>query len=123
MRHLLILIICATFFSCDSQNEINLYQRKIESLESKLDSLTNVIARMQADSIATAKIPASKKKGKAKNAITKSAAFTNRVVVPKRGVTSQSIESYDGYCHGITRKGYRCSRRVSSGLYCWQHGG
>lgn len=30
---------------------------------------------------------------------------------------------YSSQCMATTRKGYRCSRKVRSGVYCWQHGG
>lgn len=39
--------------------------------------------------------------------------------ISSRNTVNSSVSSVQ--CHGRTKSGARCSRRVSDGIYCWQH--
>jgi hypothetical protein len=44
---------------------------------------------------------------------------TQDVLVPSKPAATETVY----YCQAITRKGTRCTRRVKSPGYCWQHAG
>jgi hypothetical protein len=118
MKKLLPYLLSATFLSCQNSQEIIIYKNRIAELEMRVDSLKailelqspNVLSAMS-NGFTSAKSVTKKKKKNTARKSTSSASFVS------------SKPSYTGYCHGTTKKGYPCSRRVTSGLYCWQHGG
>ena len=90
------------------QKEITLLNRKVDSLITALNPPGPIIDKM-------AKTIKKKKPG------TSNSQSTGQAVYNSKSYTSKSSSSFDGQCHGITKKGARCRRSVSSGMYCWQH--
>ena len=98
------------------QADLNLTY-EVQRLNGRIDSLVTIIGLLNPakPSLNTEDKKPSKKKTKAVSTVSKS--------LYSAPVQKSTASSYTGYCHGITKKGYKCSRRVKSGLYCWQHGG
>jgi hypothetical protein len=117
MKKFIAFLLLIPFFACQQSPDVSNYQKRIYELELRVDSLTNVISSLTQHQQFQSILPDVNSIGKSKKKAKKKA------VSLTSASSSYSSLANTGYCHGRTKKGTQCSRRVKSGFYCWQHGG
>ena len=99
---LLILLVIPFCVSAQTKNCCNI----VDSLKQEIKILKAQLAKCQ---------------GNAPADDTTEKVYKSNTGTKKSSISGSSSTSHQ--CHATTKKGYRCSRMVTNGYNCWQHGG
>jgi len=95
----ILLIICASLFTLSCTSGDAKLQTRVNNLEQRVDSLQVQLSMQKIN-------------------------YTGVISDSSKQISySTGTVSFSSQCMGITKKGHRCTRKIKSGSYCWQHGG